>query len=356
MKKVNLLITLLIVSCISLSSCSSDDNNNETPDTENPDNTDPSEITAATLTDGVTIDGATLQSGTPPAPNGALDFQISTSKQEAFLTSGFNISFTSTDQIAGAYLQFKDIEGNNANGYYDVPASAFGDSDGIKSSGNSGKKKAKQSTSKNEEENLIIDVDFEDTIPVGSFCYVICLYDDNGNISQIQEVCVDIEAWGGNSSIVGEWIHVEDTETPNLTNITCDNQEVINDVPLSIINKEEWLFVLNEDGSYYEIYDDEIQNLNLIKSQETCTKVYKDDNEKEKFSGKWSYNNETETFTAIDFKYEDLLNPSQNQEYPDGDVYFEGVKIELKDGFLIITETYEEGSGTIEETYTFRKK
>ncbi|TRX49207.1 hypothetical protein FNH22_27575 [Fulvivirga sp. M361] len=55
--------------------------------------------------------------------------------QEGFLTSGFDITFSSTSIIAGAYIQLLDVNGNKADGYFDVTASKF-DINGRRRKGN----------------------------------------------------------------------------------------------------------------------------------------------------------------------------------------------------------------------------
>lgn len=355
MKKNNLLIIVLFVSALFTSSCSSDDNNNNNSDAEN---MDTAAISLANLSSGVMITGAKKETGTPPAPNGILDFQTSTENQVAFLKSGLNISFTSTDQVAGAYIQLKDSEGNNVDEYFNVPAAAFGLEDDIKSAYNQSKKKSTVALKSNkEEEEIFINLDFENAIPVGTFCYAICVYDDNGNISQVEGVCVDVQAWGGNTSIVGEWVYQEtDLEVDNTTDIFCSNQEVLDNISTATFTKDEWILVINEDGTYYELYNTEGTALNYEETQETCIAVYQEENDQDKYSGNWSYTEETKTFTFIDFKYEDLLDSTQNEDYPDGSVYFDNAKIEIVAGKLVITETSVEGNDITNLVSTFTKK
>ncbi|GGX07286.1 hypothetical protein [Aquimarina muelleri] len=354
MKKLNLLFTTVFLVSTFLLSCSSDDNGNSGESENN-------QISIEQITNGVTIAGAKLETGTPPSPTGLLNFEISKTEQDGFLNNGFNISFASTGQIKGAYIQFKDVNGNNSNGYYDVPKEAFGNSDGVKISSINGKKKVSLRTKINGEGDLQINVDFKESVPVGKFCYAICIYDANGNISQVEEVCVQVNSWGGNSAIVGEWIfdreEPADIENGATTTIECENGNTLTDVAYNMEEKDEWVFVLNEDGTYYETYDEKGKRLDAQASSLNCTAVYTETYEyKDKYSGNWSYDNEKKTITVVDFKYEDLINAAESEEYPDGSVYFEAAKIEIIAGELVITDSYNDGNITVTEKIIFKRK
>ena len=69
-----------------------------------------------------------------------------------------------------------------------------------------------------------------------------------------------MEAWGGNESIVGEWvideIDIDDTET-----LECDNGNQIT-AEYELYVKREILVVFNENGSYYFMNDIESSDLN----------------------------------------------------------------------------------------------
>ncbi|MEM1136683.1 MAG: hypothetical protein AAGI07_12675 [Bacteroidota bacterium] len=363
MKKFYLSIIALLTIGLYLSSCSDEDNDEVNPLSEgevlaNTQNqTEERAIPVAQLASGIAIENGTKKNGTAPVPTGSLDFQINTENQEAFLNSGFTINFSSTDNVAGAYIQFKDAEGNNIDGYFDVPlTSIFANARITKN-----KKSKIQRKRTTEDEGIEIDVDFSTAIEAGTFCYDICVYDDNGNISQIEEVCVEVEAWGGNATIVGEWIFDrydpidEDEETFTQT-IYCENGDSIENVAYYIQEESEWTFVLNADGSYYERYDEVEKSIDFDESVENCTAIYETIEEDEKYSGYWAFNEAAGTLTVIDFKYENLSFPEENEEYDEGDLYFEGVKAEVIAGELVLTETFTEDGETITEKVIFKKK
>ena len=308
------------------------------------------------LNSGIRIDGALSKTGTPPSPTGNLNFQISTEKQEAFQEYGFNIKFSTTDEIAGAYILFQDTDGNLLDNYLDVPLSALesGKSSNTKTPMVSKKSSKKQNLLTGDD--YIVDVDFDSILP-GNFCYDICLYDANGNISVIQNVCVEVEAWGGNFEIIGEWIYDSSNDDNTYTeDISCANGDTVtanfND------DEETWTLVLNANGSYYETYIGIENVIDYEATLNSCTLISSKENYEDKYLGNWAYNEDKETFTIIDFRYENILDASEIENYPDGSVYFNGIDTTAKiiSDNLVIIETYSEFNETYTNTYTFKRK
>lgn len=362
MKILKNLLLLTLTLPLFFQSCSSDSSggnngNKELADQQNA--TEERKIPLSEIESGVSIDGATTLTGTPPAPTNNLDFQINTQTQEAFQKSGFRISFNSTDAISGAYLLLQDVDGNKSGSYYQIPSSA------LTSKQTKTKKHSKHAKTSNEnsltDDAFEIEVDFDTTIEPGQFCYEICLFDANGNISSIQKICVEVEAWGGNSDIVGQWVFdryggdaVEDDN--NSTTLDCTNGGSVtaNDYE----DEFYWEVVLNQDGTYYELYNGTESYLDYNETRDTCSAVYEDEDYDEKYSGNWAYNEDKQTLTVIDFKYEDFLDASNNEEYPDGNVYFSSIETTARvvSGELVITETYTEGLETYTDIYFFKRK
>lgn len=314
-------------------------------------------IPIATLSQGIVITGAEKESGTPPTPTGKLDFTLSSDQQEAFQRTGFTIEFSTDMPVTGAYIRFLDTEDNAANHYFDASLSA--DQGSRFAPSRNSVKKSTLSHARTMQDNQEISVSFDESVPAGRFCYEICVYDDQGNISAPQKVCVEVEAWGGNASIVGEWIF--DRSEPADDNnekdtLQCENgQEIITDYYKEYEN--EWTFVLNGDGSYYEIYNETEESLDYEASRSSCSAVYEEsETDSDKYSGNWSYNEQAQTLTVVDFKYENLLDAADNEEYEEGDVYFEGVAAEVIAGELVLTETSTEDGSTVVEKAIFRRK
>lgn len=354
MKKINLFLCISAIVATTFLSCS-EDNSSETEseiETENIiDSINTSEetiIPVTTLNSGISIENASKETGTPPVPNSDLNFDLNTNLTEAFQSTGLKIEFSSTDAITGAYILFKDLDGNTSDDYFDVPSSAFETSYSNKKTTSrerviSSSKIAPtlESVEIVEEVKNEIEINFDATIPAGQFCYDICLYDASNNVSQIQTVCVTVEAWGGNSTIVGEWVINREQSgqiNDDIAKIICNNFDTIT-ANYSKVIKDEYTLVLNEDGTYSEVYDQEEKDLDYNASQESCTAIYNTELERdyEQYSGNWAYNKEDETLTTVDFKYEDFINPEYNEEYQNGSIYFEGVTAKIVSGQLVLS-------------------
>lgn len=317
-----------------------------------------SAIELSLLEEGVKVQGAQAITGTPPTPNSNIDFSLNESASKAFQKNGINISFNSTANVAGAYIQFKDVNDNATGNYFDVPESSFTFGDSGRKVIKRSKKKTSRKQLKNLTENNIV-VDFEDIIPAGEFCFDICIYDAENNISQIIERCVTVEAWGGNASIVGEWVLESESEdnvieavqdsigdnelsVPNFQpenntfSFFCDNG---NEIEITQPNDTEvHTLVLNSDGSYYETYIGNNINLDDIKTGETCEPTFVNDAFSDRYFGNWAYDEDNEELTIVDFGYRDLTDASENEDYPDGELYIEAAKVTVEGNKLTITE------------------
>ncbi|MDB2385147.1 hypothetical protein N9V96_01610 [Polaribacter sp.] len=268
MKNFKLFIIPLTISLLFFSHCSKDEGSTIGEDEALALEQNASEdlkITLATLSSGVTINGSTKETGIAPAPNSDLDFQLNTSATEAFQSSGFSVEFSSSDNIAGAYILLKDIDGNTADSYFDV-TQLYAKNVNKKGTTKSVLGKTKTNVqAKNDYENEIA-IDFGDNVPAGQFCYDICLYDYSNNISQIQTVCVTVEFWGGNAAIVGEWVF--DKTVPDFTEeteeIQCDNNQTFEAV-YYLEENEKISITFFEDGSYLDKYYSEDKYFRLYR-------------------------------------------------------------------------------------------
>ncbi len=362
MKITKTLLTLIALSVL-IYSCSSDDGNTngneQLADEQN--QLEEAPVPLANINSDISIDGAAKNQGTPPAPNSNINLEIDSGQAEAFQSSGFNLKFsTSETNIAGAYLLFKDSDNNTASDYFDIPVSSFktNKSDNTKSD----KSLKRGPLSKNN--NLVdgeyeIDVDFGSSFPPGKFCADLCIYDEQNNISQIVTVCIEVEAWGGNAEIAGEWVfdrYLEDAIEKR--EVVCENEETIT-ADYYLEDELTWTLVLNENGNYYESYKGFYKQLNIEATRNSCTAEYENSSEEDsKYSGNWAYNEDKKTLTIIDFKFEDFLNASNNKTYENGAIYFDGenVTASIINGELVISDTYTEIDQTYTDTYVFKRK
>ncbi len=349
-------------SVIFFASCSDDDPGVD-PNIEIANNqnlTEERSITTSELSQGVEIFGASKETGTAPAPTGNLAFQVESNSQEAFQATGFDIEFTTSTEIAGAYVQLKDVDGNNAEGYFDIPATSI-NANGRRRSVKNGPIKPSPFGKRKAEGSLSIEVDFSTAVLPGQFCYEICVYDEAGNISAPQEVCVEVEAWGGNAEIVGEWVFVRsepiNENEIDLLTINCDSGQTLEEVPETKELQNDWIFVLNADGSYYEQYFVEEEPLDEEQTAANCSPVYEEAQvtEDDKYLGFWAYNEEAETLTVVDFESIDNVD-GDSFEYEEGSVYLEGVTVEVINGELVIMETEIEDGIEVMYKEIFRRR
>ncbi len=339
MKK-NILLSFASLALI-MSSCSKDDTT--VPSNPVEENTkdiainaqEETVLNADMVSSNIIISGAKKVKGTPPTPNGAISLTLEYDQQTAFQKNGFDINFKAPDNYAGAYIQLKSQDGTLSKEYIDVSRFAFKKAKKTDAEKTNGFLKKSIQVDEIETE---IDVDFGESIPAGKFCYIICIYDNENNISLPQEVCVEVEAWGGNSALVDTWNNTKsenflngepsDTETVgvtqfNDTNYYCDKTKQTETLENSeTYTTKSLILVLNQDGSYRydELYDQ--KRLDYEKTIVDCNPTFNDEKDlKDYGKGKWAYNEDTKELTLIEFEYNENGNLQILEE---GDVVFSG--------------------------------
>ena len=124
--------------------------------------------------------------------------------------------------------------------------------------------------------------------------------------------------------------------------ILCDNGETFSTIFYS--NDEvNQVFVLNADGSYYDYLEGFEKKLDYSETAISCSAVYYEREYLDhKYSGNWAYNEDTNRITIVDFRYENFLDPTENQTYEDGLVYYGGniITAVVVSGELILTLDY----------------
>jgi hypothetical protein len=326
MKKANTIFLFLLSAIVLLYSCGSEEegltDNQVLANEQN--SSEDRKIPATELDKSVTISGATKKMGNAPIPSGSVDFQMSYSEQSAQQSIGFDIRFNSTDQdISGAYIQLFDGDGNKVDGYFDVPVTEF----------------KNRTTS---EENEFIDIDFESGLSSGTFCYEICLYDSDNNVSQVQEVCVEIEAWGGNSSLVGTWVLNEEQTNSTLFVYNIDTFTCISGDRIPYTHRKDGItdvfdLTFNADGTFGDLVGRTYKDFNQNKSYDSCEVIYDAANFIETNVGNWAYNEKTKELNIIIFEFKDLDTP-RTVLYPNGDSYiFRGMVVETIENQMIFT-------------------
>ncbi len=353
MKKIN--VYLLATFCATLIACSDDDSSTANNNDAVINALEDAELSATTVSSNITIENATKETGNPPSPTGSLPFTVSETEQSAFLNSGFNI--TIPQSAAGAYLQIKGNDGTLASEYYDIK-------NGFSFSPNKHTLlKNNQTTTRKDGDTNEIEVDFGAEITPGQFCYAICIYDTEGNISQPQEVCVEVEAWGGNTAIAGTWNFVKseysyagtsylDTniagvESCNNSNtiVICDNETEI-EIENAYCDTTAFLtLVLNADGTYRYDSESTSNNFDYDLSTTNCEATFGTEETSTEYStGNWAYDEEENKFTLVEFEYFDSSeNDGVAEVYEDGYLAFDGSLTLTESTFSLYEESLYQG-------------
>ena len=358
-----LAILIVIASCSKDETSSSPNENDQAIET-----LEKTPLAANDVADNVVISGSIKNEGTPPTPNEAISLDISNSSGTAFLNEGFEVSLNSDADIAGAYLQFKSNDGEVSDSFYDIDinANAFG-KEGVKISKIS--EHLSKRTSKNDDKETL-DVDFTEQLEPGTFCYLICVYDADGNISAPEELCVTVEAWGGFGDLVGEWNYVRqeitfegetevfefDDPDCDVWTIDCQNNQGTVEVS-SCFGVFDAVLELKENGNYVFQVEGDIQIVDLENSSSQCELVLEEDeNYIIRDEGNWAYVLDEQRLTLVSYSSTEI---SGDQEYTDtyepgeGFVLYDG-NAELDGNSFILTESEDyDGDGVVDTIVKF---
>ncbi len=352
MNKLKISISCIALSMLTLQSCKKKDEAVTTTETTTTKtaaaNTgeETKSLTVEELSKGVAIKGAIEKTGTPPAPNSDLDFQMNSEKQQGIQNEGFDIKFTSSEDIAGAYIRLADVDGNKVDGYIDVPVTKRNSRPTNKSTHKKsvfGRSTVSEITS-NEYE---IDIDFEETLSPGKFCYFICLYNASNQISQIQERCVTVEEWGGNDALVGTWKLIGEKKGYYYF---CNNGDSVF-LKDKIISSED-LITFNADGTYYLTYKEEWKDYDLDVSLENCSLIYEDTLSKNDgiSKGQWAYDGVVNSLTIVEYEFIDNIEPEDSEVYNEGELVLDKIGVSITGNQLVLTDKEDD------EEITFTKQ
>ncbi len=262
----------------------------------------------------VLIKGGERIEGLPPTPNGAITMDLSDASIDAYLNEGFDIPIVSDADVVGAYIQFRAEGEGISTSYYNVnlqennafsaKATKMPASRAFKGGSLFGKP-----TFKN------LDVDFSPEIAPGEFCYLISVYDANGDVSDPQEVCVTVNSWGGYDALVGEWHYTKaetyffdgTTEIRAVETETCSQQsfECSNGSSLEYdfcFTKQSETFMFNSDGTYTHTYGQIGKDIDAVASDVNCEIVLTDTALSYVINGNWSYNPEKEELIIVEYE------------------------------------------------------
>jgi len=298
-------------------------------------------LEANTVSDNVLIAGASKENGVPPTPNEAITLDVSGTSKMALLGEGFNVSLNSDANIAGAYLRFKANDGTAADTYYDIDI----DANGLDSkSGKLNSRSNKNTLISKKVDDAVLDVDFSSAIEPGTFCYEICVYDGEGNISAPQEVCVTVESWGGTADIVATWNMTKEVETyqgntaialPGDEDCSLYDEFECDQGGQFEANYECYIIgslqlVFKADGTY-EFSSKEIDKiLKQEESKASCEAIYEDVADDYDSKGNWAYDQDAKRLVMVEYEYtEDYQGKIETGTFEpgDGEVLYDGVTV-----------------------------
>jgi len=363
--------TAVFAALLITASCAKDEANPDQLSQEQSEELESTPLEVNVVSDNVVIKGSTKEEGESPAPNGAISLDVSNTSKSAFLDEGFDVKLSSDGDIVGAYLRFKTEDGNSADSYYDI------DIDENSTFGKSSKKvksrfrNASNLIAKVDEANL--DIGFNSTIEPGTFCYELCVYDAEGNISNPEEVCVTVESWGGNSSAVGKWMLTKTYKAATSQDFQALNVEYCEDETVEracsldsfkvTFDREEcekieyFEITLNSDGTYTEKFKDifttAISNVDIPPGLtmndlvNLCMYSFEDSETVTTYdgSGKWAYQSDIDNFVFIEYNYEEIYDGesySESYEPGEGSLYYGAGgdyngEVKIIDGKLVIS-------------------
>ncbi|MEO1486929.1 MAG: hypothetical protein AAFU57_14375 [Bacteroidota bacterium] len=350
----NLIPTLTLLFIASLTSCSNEETTaNNSANDQAISELEQTPLAANDVADNVVISGGTKNAGAPPTPNEAISLDVSSSSTTAFLGEGFDIELASDAAVVGAYLQFKSNDGDVSDSYYDIDLSSNAAGKASrKSLGLS--RKLLQSTSR-EQNDTTLDVDFNTNIEPGTFCYVVCVYDGEGNISAPSEVCVTVEAWGGNSSLVANWeLTKEENITPDETFVfevgepdcyettfSCDGAQ--QSVSFEVCSTQDYgIMEIRSDGTFSLDFKGTEQDYDFNEVSSTCEVNLEELEYRVQINGNWAYVNDENRLTLVGYSFVTLEFGETEEEFysgGDGELVYDGLA-EVNGNTLLITERY----------------
>ena len=271
--------------------------------------------------DNIIVEGATKRTGEPNISNGEISFTLNKENTSAVMIDGFDVEFSSNDNIVGAYLQIKDTEGNLADGYYDIDLSKVSDKKKAvirKNRTHSINQLLKHTEQKNVRASVtkVVDINFKAAIKPGIFCYLIRVYDAAGNLSPFQEVCITVQSWGGNDDLAAKWNLTKTEGSKDTINVGIENCHIIashldtlrncNPKVSANYNKcftvDSTKYTISSDGTYkHEIYNTD-KSLDDFASMSACELIDKEEKEHFLYKGSWAYDQQKNELIIVELE------------------------------------------------------
>ena len=378
-------LTLLAIAAMGIFSCSKDDSSSSTNDSNLVDSIteDAAEevyLNIDSVEEGLLISGATKIEGSL-SPNEQTSFSIDDTTLSGLQEVGTTMSINVPDDFAGTYIQLVDEDGTPSDNYFDVPSYNYfyrGETNnshnlfGQRSSNLTSRTVSARSTEDDTTETITIG--FDETISAGTFCYLVCIYDVDGNISAPTEVCVEVESWGGTDLFNGSWSFdkyvieydgevetYENNQVDSYTErITCYYDESIFTDFEYVENEGNLVLTFNNDGTHNYTND---YSYNYGYYDFDCEFISSNYEYENSANGGWAFNEEEDILTLVDFSYSSIeyVNGEEGYSYTEDsyDIGFQFEVIELTENKLIMEyvpdEVYDDYYDDEAITYYFTK-
>ena len=260
---------------------------------------------------GLIIENSTLINGNAPQANGVVSLNpVNTST--ALQNEGFEIELNSLDDISGVYLIIENTDGQPADSYLDIPLSQPFTSETNPKKGIFGR----QNSNNQRPLSALLNIGFDASIPVGIFCYSICVYDSNGNISLPQQVCVTVQSWGGNINAAGNWQLTRYQENYDGMNVDvglnqqycfpetlfCNNGGTVNTEYCS--TWDYFNFDMSADGTYSISIRELDTDPDYEQTTSTCTEVIVSGYYEYTSTGQWAFNDSDNRLVLVEYGFE----------------------------------------------------
>lgn len=277
-------------------------------------NEDEQPLDANLVANSFRITGAITETGNPPSPSASAGAprirQTPLIKQAIISDVNFQIPINLTNlnisELGGVYIQ---IVGSNK--YFDVPGSSIN----LRKSSTS-----QSSIILNDDSTGTVTID-PGTLEPGTFCVSYCVYNTQNQVSNIVQICYEVEQFGGADFVQGNWnVYKSEsfnegslewqtnnypyTETYTSDEVQCDSSTFYN-VPGNYSSNNSYFFNISTSSlSIKGIATKQIQDKNYVCANNGQSRIINAEGFDESL-GNWSYDEDNNRILF-------LLNQSKN--------------------------------------------
>ena len=303
--------SILLLCIVFFFACKKDNNNTNNNISRNEDE---KPLDANVVANSFQITDAVVKAGNPPSPSassGAPQIRQTPAVKQAIISGvdfkiPINLINLNVTELSGVYIK---VEGSNK--YFDVPASSIN----LRKSSNS-----HSAFIFNDDTSGTVTISPGDLQP-GTFCVSYCVYDAQNQVSNIVQVCYEVEQFGGADFVQGNWrIYKSESfnegslqwqtdnypksETYTFDEVLCDNSIIYNILGNYNSNSEYFFNMGTTNLSIKDVATKQIQDKNYVCANNGQSRIINAEGFDE-YSGNWSYDEDNSRIIY-------LLNKSRN--------------------------------------------